>query len=76
MHSLRRVATIYFSYMAASLTNIQAIEASTSPNVTLFDYRAATWEKLDDLPAALAEGRRMIKAGKTDARVSSFYSFV
>ncbi|KAF2424949.1 RNI-like protein [Tothia fuscella] len=46
----------------------EAIEANPSPDITLFDYRAATWEKLEDPQAALADSRRMIKAAKQDPR--------
>jgi F-box/TPR repeat protein Pof3 len=55
---------------------VQGIEASTANDICLFDYRAATWEKLDNLPSALADGRRMIKVEKTDARVCICCAFL
>jgi hypothetical protein len=65
--SQRRVTT--FLERVFELTDKQAIEASPNPDVSLFDYRAATWEKLENFKAALADGRLMIKAGKADPRV-------
>jgi F-box/TPR repeat protein Pof3 len=46
----------------------EGIEASTNTDISLFDYRAATWEKLANLQQALSDGRSMIKADKTNAR--------
>jgi F-box/TPR repeat protein Pof3 len=46
----------------------EGIEASTTTDISLFDYRAATWEKLEKLQPALSDGRSMIKADKTNAR--------
>lgn len=50
--------------------DLQGITAASELDLTLYDYRAAVWTKLDNLQNALKDGRRMIKAAKTDPRVS------
>ncbi|KAJ9668473.1 hypothetical protein H2201_001521 [Coniosporium apollinis] len=46
----------------------EGIEASDNPEVGLMDNRAATFEKLENLEAALLDGKRMIQLGKKDVR--------
>jgi tetratricopeptide (TPR) repeat protein len=48
----------------------EGIDASLSPNVDLLDCRAATFEKLGNLDAALRDGRRMIQLNKKSVKVS------
>ena len=47
----------------------QAIEQQRRPSVSVLDNRAATYTKLEDLQAALRDGRQMIHVGKTDVTV-------
>lgn len=46
---------------------IQAIKAGGTIDIELFDHRAATYEKLEDLPAALRDARHMIKLEESAA---------
>jgi tetratricopeptide (TPR) repeat protein len=46
-----------------------AIEASTNPTTKLFDYRAASYDKLNDYNSALKDGREMIRLDKKDVKV-------
>jgi hypothetical protein len=39
-------------------------------HIQLYDYRAATYDKLENESAALADARHMIKAFERDPRVS------
>jgi F-box/TPR repeat protein Pof3 len=45
------------------------IDASVGRDIQLYDYRAATYDKLENAIAALADSRQMIRAFQTDARV-------
>ena len=45
------------------------IDASTGRNIQLYDYRAATFDKLGDASAALADARYMIKNFEKDPKV-------
>lgn len=49
---------------------LQAIGAVTKPSLTLFDNRAATHEKLNDLQAALRDGKQMLELDKSYVQVS------
>ncbi|KAF1954674.1 hypothetical protein CC80DRAFT_536820 [Byssothecium circinans] len=44
------------------------IEAAVIPTVSLFDYRAACQEKLENYTAAVKDGREAIRANKQDVR--------
>lgn len=44
------------------------IDASVIPTVSLYDYRAATHEKLADFNAAVKDGREAIRLNKRDVR--------
>lgn len=48
----------------------EGIETSDIPEIGLLDNRAATYEKLDNLEAALLDGKRLIQLEKQDVRVS------
>lgn len=50
------------------------IDASVGRDIQLYDYRAATYDKLNNMTAALADARHMIKAYEKDPRVRSFKS--
>lgn len=41
----------------------------TKPSLTLFDNRAATYEKLNNLAAALRDGKKMLELDKSYAQV-------
>ena len=44
------------------------IEASVIPTSTLYDYRAATFEKLADYSSAIKDGRLTIRTHKQDVK--------
>ena len=44
------------------------IEAAVIPSVNLYDYRAASYEKLTDFNAAVKDGRETIRLNKRDVR--------
>ncbi|KAF2662489.1 hypothetical protein K491DRAFT_617280 [Lophiostoma macrostomum CBS 122681] len=44
------------------------IEASTNPTTKLFDYRAASYDKLGNFNSALKDGREMIRLDKRDVK--------
>jgi F-box/TPR repeat protein Pof3 len=51
----------------------KAVEAFTqgielAPTLSLFDHRAAAYDKLEDYNAAVKDGRDMIKLGKQDVK--------
>ena len=46
------------------------IDASTGRDIQLYDYRAATFDKLGDSSSALADARFMIKNFERDPKVS------
>ncbi|KAI9842562.1 MAG: hypothetical protein M1837_007075 [Sclerophora amabilis] len=51
------------------LTNVlQVIQTSSRPPVSVLDNRAATYEKLGRLKAALQDGKRIIEEQKSEAR--------
>lgn len=41
-----------------------AVDAGTLPSVSLYDYRAATYERIGDFTAAVKEGRLAIRTHK------------
>lgn len=45
------------------------LDASSRPSYELLEYRAATYEKVDNLDAALRDGRRMIQLNKKCIKV-------
>lgn len=55
-------------YDKALDTFTQAIDARSPPDVSLYDYRAATWEKLEKLEEALRDARQMIRLQKAEVR--------
>jgi tetratricopeptide (TPR) repeat protein len=48
----------------------EGIDASGGRDIQLYDYKAATYDKLDNSKAALAISRRMIQSFEKDPRVS------
>jgi F-box/TPR repeat protein Pof3 len=44
------------------------IEAANNPTPSLFDHRAASYDKLADFNSALKDGREMIKLNKKDIK--------
>jgi F-box/TPR repeat protein Pof3 len=44
------------------------IEASVRPTISLFDYRAASYDKLEDFNSALKDGREMIRLDQKDIK--------
>lgn len=44
------------------------IEEAVIPTVTLYDYRAASYEKLGDFSAAVKDGREAIRLNKRDVK--------
>ena len=51
----------------------EAADCGAGNNIRLLDLRAATYEKLGKLQAALHDGRRMIEIGKTQATVCASF---
>jgi F-box/TPR repeat protein Pof3 len=55
-------------YQQALQAFTAGINASAIPTVALYDYRAATHEKLADFHAAVKDGRDAIKLNRQDVR--------
>ena len=56
-------------YEKAAAAFTDGIEATASPPLSLFDYRAASYDKLGKYSSAVKDGREMIKMCKQDIRV-------
>jgi F-box/TPR repeat protein Pof3 len=53
----------------------EGIDASAGRDIQLYDYRAATYDKMENMTLALTDARWMIKAYEKDPRVSEFAFF-
>jgi len=68
---LREIGKQYYGakqYGKAIEAFTQALEARSPPDISLYDYRAATWEKLDKLEEALRDARQMIRLQRREVR--------
>ncbi|KAK5284097.1 hypothetical protein LTR16_005279 [Cryomyces antarcticus] len=69
MTELQELGRIYYGrkeYQKALNAFTEAIDMSNAPTSSLLENRAATFEKLEDLQAALREGKRTIQSWKQD----------
>jgi F-box/TPR repeat protein Pof3 len=55
-------------YDKALETFTKGIETCEKPALSLYDYRAATYDKLERFSDAVKDGREMIKLDKTDVK--------
>lgn len=58
-------------FLALLKSSFQALSQADEATINVLDLRAATYEKLGNLQAALADGRRMIRLSKTSCVVGS-----
>lgn len=55
-------------YGKALETFTKGIENCSKPTLNLYDYRAATYDKLERFSDAVKDGREMIRLNKTDVK--------